>query len=246
MTKAAKASHGIPFVTGPTVIPSRRRLTRLAKEHGFRTLPGEGSLALATRYVPGGRDGVLQYVRTASADGDPDATTWLHVWDDLKPWEQNQATFDDICAGAGVSPVKFLKIVVGIAFTLHCDLANMVAAIAHPKIVETAIESAQMPGELGFEDRRLLLQHHGFAPVPKAAVINITASASAQAAAAAATDTSVPSFAADVEEIEAPRAAVQRQLEAPAVETSSVLEADDDPADSPMAPITKAWATGSR
>jgi hypothetical protein len=214
--------------------PARRKLAQLAKANGFARLPGENNLQLVMRYVPGGRDGVVQYLRHAAADGDKDAQTWLHVWDTMKPWERLHASLDDVCAASGLSPVKFLKLVVGVAFEMHCDLANLVAAVAHPEVVEASIETAKMLGPVGFEDRKLLMQHHRFIPIPRGTSINIGVSASAQAAASASTDSSVPSFAADAEHTEGPRAAIQRQLIASADATDApVVFAPDPPADDP-------------
>jgi hypothetical protein len=207
--------------------PVRRKLAKLAKANGFARLPGENSLQLVMRYVPGGRDGVLQYLRHAAADGDRDAQTWLHVWDDMKPWERLHASLDDTCAASGISPVKFIKLVVGVAFEMHCDLANLVAAVAHPEVVEATIESAKIPGPEGHDDRKLLLQHHRFSPIPKGTTINVGVSASAQAAAHASVDSSVPSFATDAEQTEGPRATVQRQLVAASEQVAVTVEADD-------------------
>lgn len=189
-------------LVGPERAAVRAKLRGKAQEFGLTLLPGEGSLSLATRYVPGGRDALVRLISLAAADADPDALLWLHVWNSLKPWEQHQVTLDDICAGAGLSPVKLLKIVVGTAFEAGCDVANLVAAASHPKVVQASVRTALTAR--GVEDRKLLFQHHHFIPVAKGATINVSATAQAQAAAQAQNgdDAGVPSFMDDVETVD--------------------------------------------
>lgn len=176
---------------------------------GLTTLPGHGSLTLATRALAGGRDALLAYIRLAAVEGDPHAATWLHVYDSLKQWERKAATLDDICVAGGVSPVKLLKAIVGIAFEAGIDVANLVAAQAHPDVVQAAIRVAKT--NEGIEDRKLLFQHHNFVPIPKGAsiAINVSANATANAASLASADQSVPNFLQDVETLQAPKQEVQ-------------------------------------
>ena len=190
----------------------RARLLGLAREAGLEILPGEGSLTLATRYLPGGRSDVVAYVRLAAANQDPDALLWLHVWESLKPWEQRQVTLDDICAAAGVSPGKMVKAIVGSAFDANCDVANLVAAMAHPRVVKASIRAATRAD--GIEDRKLLFQHHRFIPVNKGATVNINASATANAAAAAQANPELPSFADDLDVVDEQPAQSLKMLEA--------------------------------
>jgi hypothetical protein len=56
-------------------------------------------------------------------------------------------------------------------FKRSYDIARIVAAISHPKIVDATIEAAQRPQ--GFMDRQMLHQHAGFLPLPKGQTINI-------------------------------------------------------------------------
>lgn len=204
-----------PGICSPAAV--KQKLKTLAKEQGVKVLPGAGTLTLATRKIPGGRDQVIQYVRIAAADGDPHAEVFLHVWDDLKTWEKKIATLDDVCAAAGIAPVKLVKALVGTAYESGCDIANLVAAHAHPDVVAFSTKMAKTVD--GIEDRRLLMQHAGFLPQAKGQTINIgvSASASAQAAAVAGSDQSVPSFLDDVDALVEPVEMVQKQLIAASV-----------------------------
>lgn len=210
------------------------KLKALALKGGLALLPGEGTLTLATRKIAGGREQVISYIRMAAVDGDPHAAAFIHVWDDLKTWEQKLATLDDVCAASGVAPVKLVKAVVGTAYETGVDVANMVAAHAHPDIVEKSVEMAKKDD--GIEDRKMLLQHHGFLPVNKGTSINIgvSASASAQAAAAASGSGSVPSFLDDVESVLEAKDLVQKQLIAAQSPDPTVADLFATPAKAPV------------
>jgi len=172
-------------------------------------LPGAGSLTLAARKLS--RENVLQYVALAASDGDPHCQTFLHVYQDLKAWEKKHATLDDVCAAAGISPVRLLKAVVGAAYEAGCDVAHLVAAVAHPDVVSKGIEYAK--DKDGIEDRRMLYQHHNFIPVPKGTTINVSSmSGSVAQAQATSGDQSVPSFLEDVEATIEAKETVQKFL----------------------------------
>jgi len=174
----------------------KAKLRTLAKAAGLPCLPGAGSLTLAARKLS--RDNVLQYITLAASDGDPHCQTFLHVYQDLKAWEKKCATLDDVCAAAGISPVRLLKAIVGAAYEAGVDVANMVASVAHPDVVQKGVEYAMEKD--GIEDRRMLYQHHSFIPMPKGTTINVSAmSGSVAQAQAAGSDQSVPSFLEDVD-----------------------------------------------
>lgn len=206
------------------------KLKALALTAGIPSLPGPGTLTLATRKVHGGRDQVIQYLRMAAADGDLHARTFLHVWDTLKAWEQKLATLDDVCAAAGVAPVKLVKAIVGTAYEANCDVANFVAAHSHPDVIQQSVDVALTPD--GVEDRKMLMQHAGFLPAAKGSVINIgvSASASAHASATSDSDGAVPDFLDDMEELIEVKGQVQQKLIAeslpPALDLAAIPEAE--------------------
>lgn len=197
------------------------KLKALAAAGGIKVLPGPGTLTLATRKIDGGRAQVIAYLRIAAADGDPHCEVFLHVWDDLKPWEQKLATLDDVCAAAGVAPVKLVKAVVGTAYEANCDIANFVAAHAHPDIVAKSVEMAKTA--LGVEDRKMLFQHAGFLPTAKGSTINIGVSASASAALNQGGE-SVPDFLEDMDELTSGKEQIQQKLIAESLTTPSLLD----------------------
>lgn len=156
---------------------------------------------MATRYIEGGRSTVLSYIQLAAMNGNDSAMTWWHVFEKLSKYEQTQVSYDDVCAASGISPKHILMAIAAAGFDANCDIANLLASHLHPKIVNASAKAALKAD--GIEDRKLLMQHQGFIPVPKGTSINIHASSQSIAAAHATSsnDASVPSFLEDVDEI---------------------------------------------
>jgi hypothetical protein len=179
---------------------------------GLPTLPGSGSLTLATRYVEGGRATVLSYIQLAAMNGNDSALTFWHVYADLTPSDQAIVSLDDLCAASGIAPKAILMAIAASGFDAGCDIANLVAAHLHPKVVQASVDAALTPE--GIEDRKLLLQHAGFIPVPKgqSIVINASSHATAQAHASSAAAAGMPSFLSDVEDVTEATKAVQGEI----------------------------------
>lgn len=180
------------------------------------TLPGVQSLAIAARYIDGGRTRFVEYIQLAMLNRLPSASKWWLVFADLTVHERAVVSFDDVCAASGVAPQTLMAEVVSIAMEHSKDVGNLVAAALHPTIVHQTGKSAKRIGgqhaQIALEDRKILLQQQGFMPIPKGASIHVHASATAQAAAAASADPSVPGFADDMDALARPRQGVQRQL----------------------------------
>lgn len=202
------------------------------------TIPGVQSLSIATRYIDGGRTRFVEYVQFAMLNHREHSTRWWMVYADLLPAERHRVSYDDVCAAAGVAPAALMSEVVSVAMEFGNDVGNLVAAAVHPAIVHQAGKSAKRIGgqhaQIGLEDRKMMLQHQGFAPVPKGASIHVHASATAQAAAAASADPSVPGFADDMAALARPRQGVQRQL----TEASHDLDPIDIRASRVASPVT--------
>ena len=169
-------------------------------------------MTLATRYVEGGRATVLSYIQLAAMNGNDSALTFWHVYEGLSAYEKGVVSFDDICASANIKPKAILMAVAASGFDAGCDIANLVAAHVHPKVVDASIKAALKTD--GIEDRRMLLQHAGFIPVPKGTSITVNASshAVAQAHSAAVSSSSVPSFLDDVNDVTTATKAVQGEI----------------------------------
>lgn len=189
-------------------------------------MPGINALSFTVRYLHGGRQRFLEFVKLAHMNGDPVATAWWTVFADLPKTQREHCNFDDVCAAAGVKPSALLAGVVGHGMEAMTDMGNLVAAAFHPEVVAAAGKSAlRIGGEhasVAADDRKQLLQARGLLPVPKGASIHVHANASANAAAAAQAnqDPSVPKFSSDIASLSASREQVQKRL----AETPSTFE----------------------
>lgn len=174
------------------------------------TAPSINALSFTIRYLPGGRERFLEFVKLAALNGDPSAEAWWKVYADLTPYVREETNFDDICVAAGVKPSALLSGVVGHGMEAGKDMGRLMAAVLHPEVVAAAGKSAvRINGphaQIAAEDRRQLLQAQGLLPVPKGASIHLHANANANAQAAAATvsDPSVPKFADDMSFLSTP------------------------------------------
>lgn len=227
---AANGKHGnTPAPVQPAInSPSdllRLKLRQIARRHvqdggnpDLPTLPGVNVLALATRYIEGGRPRFIEYVQLAALNRYAPAVNWWLVYRDLTPGERSWVSYDDVCAAAQVRPSEFLACVVQAATEFSQDTGNLVAAAMHPAVVHQAGRSAKRIGgrhaNIALQDRKMMFEHAQFIPSAKfGTTVNVNASASAQAAAAAAQDPSVPSFASDMAALGSSRLVVHKSIE---------------------------------
>jgi len=199
------------------------------------SLPGVNVLALATRYIDGGRERFIEFVQLAALNRLPVVLSWWGVYRDLTPAERAKVSYDDICAAAQVRPSDFIGAVVACAVEYGQDVGNLVAAVAHPVVVHQAAKSAKRiggeHGQIALRDRRMLFEHAGFVPTRTGTSVHVhaNASANAQAAAVAASEPSVPSFAEDMQRLAAPRYAVHKQIEGDVVDADPVEDLAQEP-----------------
>jgi hypothetical protein len=209
---------------------TRSRLRKLARAHHIPTLPVTSTLDMAMRFLIGGREQFIEYVHMASLDQTNDfaeaAGQWWVVWQGMTPMMRMYATLDDICAAAGVSRKHIVQAIVGMAIDLQCEVADLVAAFAHPEIVAKTIEYAKTPA--GAEERRMLLSHAGFLPQPKGTNILVSQRVGnlVNGTQPPQLPPDVPSFADDIKKLSATTEGVQAQLEAGVKPADLVLEGE--------------------
>ncbi len=166
------------------------------------TLPGVDSISIATRYLANGRKQFLELMQHAVLNNDPLACKWWFVYMDLTPAARLHVSLDDVTCASGVEAAALCGMLVSTAMRFGRDVAEMVRAMTHPKVVQAqALSAERIDGpfaEVGFKDRIAFLQGMGTLPVPKGATINMHMSANAVAAAAASNEPTVPSFAQDL------------------------------------------------
>lgn len=111
---------------------------------------------------------VIDYLRGSSED---DARQWLAVWDTLSKTAQDALPLEAICIAATLTTKRLFELVSGAMFEQSAAESSLIAAVAHPQIVQATIDSALQPE--GIEDRKMLHQHRNFLPVPKNNIVNV-------------------------------------------------------------------------
>jgi hypothetical protein len=184
----------------------------------LQTVKGMQPLAEATKYI--GRQKFLEAVYLAALNEDKGAVAFWRIWEDLTESEQKIVAFDEVALLAGVAAHELMSSAVGAAMLLGSRTSEMVYATMQPNVVRQMMKSAMRIGgkhaQIAMLDRHKALQHGAFLPVPHGQTINVNATSKADAKAAAAaeanTHPSVPSFLEDMDDLDAPKQVVQRQL----------------------------------
>jgi hypothetical protein len=200
-------SDRIPFAVNVT---DATRLALREKAHGrsrriktpLPEMPGIHALSMTVRYMPGGREQFLEFVKLAALNRDEHAMAFWAVYADLLPTQRTVCNFDDVCFAAGVKPADLMRGVVGHGMEASVDMGNLVAAALQPDVIAAMGKSAlRIDGdhaEIAARDRTQFLQGRGFLPLPKGASTHVHVNANATAAAASAAEPSVPRFADDL------------------------------------------------
>jgi len=168
VSKAGRRNKS-PKVTA--VVPtSRNGRMSAAKQIGLETLPFDNTLSVVFREIRGGFASTIDFARIAS-ETDPRFAKLVALWDDLSHTARKRLHAEDLCKAAEILPEDYLSEVTRLMFRVNIDAANLIAAAAHPKVIKRAVIEAQRPE--GIQDRRFLMQHSGFLPLPNGTVINV-------------------------------------------------------------------------
>ena len=173
MPTAAKSTRAIVKSAAKGMTPKVRALLALGLDRDF-VPPTQYGLLLAR--VPGGQKGVL---RAVAGTCDPKLAPVMARYNSLTAKEREAVSIDVLIAGAVASgieidPPDILGAVVAELTRTNTALTSMVAAMAAPNTMKAVARAAQSTLD-GHNDRKLLLQTVGVAPVPKTSVTNITA-----------------------------------------------------------------------
>jgi hypothetical protein len=113
---------------------------------------------------------VLNFLRNSPRE---EARKIVQMNDRLTKSEQRAVTLDHLCAGAKIEAPTALEVIVGEIHRHGANVATLIAAVAHPTIMKSTIESAKLIGPDGHNDRKIILQAGGTAPTPKSQITNI-------------------------------------------------------------------------
>jgi hypothetical protein len=172
---------------------SRRTSARLARCYfGYKA-----SLDYLAVRFPEGREGFVEMMRWAR-EVEPKLGPIVRAWDDLSLAKRRSTSLDQLAQASPELTISRIAGAVAEAAMQHgMNMSNMIAGMAHPKIVQTSIERALRPD--GIQDRKLQFMHSGFLPHEGGSVFNVSASAAAESLTSTVVQTgpALPSFEAE-------------------------------------------------
>lgn len=132
-------------------------------------LPFESTLAYVFKGV-GGKLTAVEAARMAEGD-DPRLKKMVFAWDSATQRDRDTIKLEDLCAAAEILPDEFLGIIIPALFRRNMDIGRLMAAMAHPQVVEASIAAAKTTW--GTLDRQMLHTQSGFLPTKAGQQINI-------------------------------------------------------------------------
>ena len=154
-------------------LPSKPKLTKLAEAYERIGVTEEEvnaapKISHILRQLPGKCDQAIEFLRGSE---DPDARKCLGVYDSVPVSVRKILQFESFCVASGVTTKRMLEVITGACFEQSTAAASLLAKASHPVILKKSIKFAKEPS--GWEDRKMLHQREGFAPIPKTQVVNV-------------------------------------------------------------------------
>jgi hypothetical protein len=113
-----------------------------------------------------------------AAEIDPKMQPIIEGWDDLSDEARRRLDLDSLCRELKMDPFHFLAVVAESAMKYRDNASIIMAAISLPQVVQKSIDVALT--DEGVSDRKMLMQHSAFLPMPKGSTIVNTFSANLQ------------------------------------------------------------------
>jgi len=154
-------------------IPGKTRTTKLAEAYERIGVTEEEvnaapKITHILRELPGKTDKAIEFLRGSS---EPDARKWLSVYDSVTVSARKIVPFEAFCVAAGITTKRMLEVITGACFEQSDAVAALLSKSAKPQILQKSIKLAQKPKQ--WEDRKMIMQHEGYAPIPKTQIINV-------------------------------------------------------------------------
>lgn len=125
------------------------------------------SVVLVTPQLARAEGGLPQVLEALRSSEDEDARAFVRKYDSISPTDLDRLKWEEISVAAGVEPKRLLEISVSALFEQQQTVASIIAATAHPLVVEKTVQMAMSDG--GKRDREMLHLAAGFLPTPKGA-----------------------------------------------------------------------------
>ncbi|MGC9293319.1 MAG: hypothetical protein ACP5EP_11465 [Acidobacteriaceae bacterium] len=88
----------------------------------------------------------------------------------ISPSDLERLSFEAMCVYARVSPMELLGEILVAAKSLKGTESALKAILSHPEVVQSTIDSANLPGAAGTADRKMMHEALGFLPTKKGGV----------------------------------------------------------------------------
>jgi hypothetical protein len=132
-------------------------------------MPFEATLAYAFRSA-GGKTTAIEAARLLIND-DIRFRRFVEAYDTLSEMDKSTIRLEVLCDASEITPSEFLGATIPALWSRNVDIGKLIASVNHPRVVEATAEAAL--GKFGMPDRKMLLDHAGFLPLPKGQQINI-------------------------------------------------------------------------
>ncbi len=132
-------------------------------------LPFESTLAYVFK-GSGGKQTAIEAARMIQ-DEDERLKKVVFAWDEATERDKEKIKLEDLCSAADITPDEFLGLIIPALWRRNLDIGKLIAAMAHPQVVEASIKAAQTTW--GTLDRQMLHTASGFLPTKAGQQINI-------------------------------------------------------------------------
>ena len=116
-----------------------------------------------------GVDKAIEFLRGSH---EADARKFLDVYDSIPNSTRIVLPIEAFAVASGLSTKRVLELVTGACFEQSANVAELISRSARPKLVGVAVKQALK--SKNFDERKLVLQHEGYAPIPKTQVVNVS------------------------------------------------------------------------
>src|SRR5258708_2701212 len=111
---------------------------KVIKPEFKNVLPFEPTLAYAFRTI-GGKESAIGGARLL-AETDKRFLKIVTAFDTLNDSDKSSVRLEDLCEGAEITPGEFLGLVTKALWERNADIGRLIAAVNHPKVIESTIE----------------------------------------------------------------------------------------------------------
>ena len=162
----------------------------------------------------GGIDNFMSFYRVA-AEREPKLAPVLKVWDGMtkREREHDRVSLDKMMSAVPISPHDIVGMVVAEMSRYHYSVSEGIVAMNHSAVTETMMKQAKTVK--GIDDRKMVMQHSGFLPMPKGTEVNVLQGVRVETGLEGPADSRIPQFEEEIAELSTLRPALPAEIEAP-------------------------------